>query len=804
MQQPEGDELPFAALLRHHRLNAGLTQQELAERSGISAQAVSALERGWRQSPRRDTVAMLADALDLDGPARAVFAAAGRRSQPVPRPPGRLGTQQEMPVPSSELVGREDELAAARALLLNPGLRVLTLSGPPGVGKTRLAAALVEALRGDFPDGVVFVSLAPVADPNLVGLTIARALNVRDDGVRPVLDQLVARIAERRALLVLDNFEHLLEAAPLLGELLARCARLRVVVTSRSALRLRDEQELPVAPLPLPDSVTLFVRRARARSPRFELSDDNRGAVTEICRRLDGLPLALELAAAWVKLLDPAALLARLGDPMRMLVGGGRDLPERQRTMRQTLEWSYELLEADERLLFQKLSVFAGGATLDAIEEVWRAGCPDEGALHLVASLVDKNLVVREESGSESRITMLETVREYAGELLAASGAIDETTRAHAQTYARVVETAERRLMGADQVAWLRRLEAEHANLHAAMQWARNADEPELGMLMASRLLRYWEFGRLREGAAWLDGWLGSNPDVSAAVQAQGLYARSVLAFRTGDYAIATGCGEASLELHRALGDRHGTARVLNYLAGTAWEQGLVERAVELCEESLALRTALGDETAVAASLSNLALLHVERGDNRQAEELTRQAVAIYRRTGERRGLGVSLGALVNLALRDGRLDEAEALLEECLALLSETGRDVVMRSQVLNLSAHLARSRGEPGRAKATYREALRMRLRVGNASRVAYDVEGLAAVAWLEGRPDRAARLYGAAAAARAAAGGRSERSEREEHDGIVARIRETLGEERFDAAWSAGHRLSLGETAAEALSD
>ena len=379
----------FGALLRHHRLAAGLTQEALAERAGVSARGVQDLERGVRLAPRAETLRLLADALALDGAARAGLIAAAHPELISPPTARAVPLRQAaLPVPATPLVGREGDVAAACALLRRPEVRLLTLTGPGGVGKTRLALAVAAELAGDFADGVAWIELAPTRDPALVPAVLAGVLGVRESGERPLAELLALALADRQLLLVLDNLEHLLAAAPLLAQLLAVGPHLTLLTTSRVRLRLRGEQELPVLPLALPAAteivqpplaglagvaaVRLFVERAGEVHHEFALTPENAPAVAAICRRLDGLPLAIELAAARVKLLPPAALLARLERRLPLLTGGARDLPPRQQTMRDTIAWSYDLLSEPEQTLFRHLAVFTGGCTLEAAEDGWR------------------------------------------------------------------------------------------------------------------------------------------------------------------------------------------------------------------------------------------------------------------------------------------------------------------------------------------------------------------------------------------------------------------------------------------------
>jgi len=456
-----GSQSTFGDRLRRLRLDAGLTQEALAERTGISSKAIGALERGDRRYPHSHTVAMLAAGLGVEISAL--------------DPPRRTGAPRRSPEPDRELVaaatgliGREQELAAAADLLATSESLLVTITGPPGVGKTRLALALGAAARQRQWGDVVVVSLASLADHQLVAPTIARRLGLRDEK-GPALEALAAGIGARRLLLVLDNFEHVLAAAPLVGRLVTRCPGLRVLATSRGSLRVHGELELPLAPLEPGDAVALFVERARERCPGFELTAGNRDAVMGIGRRLDGLPLAIELAAPWIRLLSPGELLVRLSTSLDLLVSRAGDVPERQRTMRGALEWSLALLSREEQAVFRRVSVFSGGATTATVESVCGSGCAQP--LQAIAGLVDHGLLLSREMDGEPRLTALETVREYGRDLLRASGEHDEVGRAHAAHFAAVVEEARPLLMGADQGKWFARLERELDNLRAALRW---------------------------------------------------------------------------------------------------------------------------------------------------------------------------------------------------------------------------------------------------------------------------------------------------------------------------------------------
>jgi predicted ATPase/transcriptional regulator with XRE-family HTH domain len=530
----------FGDLLRRHRLAAGLTQASLAERARLSVEAISTLERGSRRRPTQATLELLAGALELSPAEREAFVACARQRDGRRSGASRRAFEEEhrydLPIPPTPLVGREREVALACGLLRRPEVRLVTLTGTPGVGKTRLGLAIAEAMRSEFPGGALLVPLATLTDPNRVGSTIRQALGAREEAPRALVETLITHIGSRRLLLLLDNFEHVQPAAPLLALLLSRCAELHVLVTSRAALRIRGEHELPVPPLTLPDragppaaeeltrvpAVALFLQRAEASAADFRLTDLNARTVAEICRKLDGLPLAIELAAAWIRLLTPEALLDRLDNRLQVLVGGALDLPERQRAMRDTLQWGHDLLEPDEQILFRRLSIFSGGVPLDAVEEVCQAAGPLAGdAIHSVITLVEKNWLAREPGDAEPRLAMLETVREYGRDRLDASGELGPTARAHADYYLALAGAAEPELTGADPAGWLARLEAEHDNFRAALSWAVDSGEIETGLELAVRLRSFWEMhGHPREGVEWFDALLGRAGAVNPALRA--------------------------------------------------------------------------------------------------------------------------------------------------------------------------------------------------------------------------------------------------------------------------------------------
>jgi predicted ATPase len=490
-----------------------------------------------------------------------------------------------IPVSLTSLIGREQEIETLCQLLHRPDVRLVTITGPGGVGKTSLALQVAHDLQDAFIDGVFLISLAAISDSTLIIPTIAHTLGVIESPNRLLLDSLKEFLRERQALLLLDNFEQIMSAAPLLSELLSACTGLRILATSREALRLRGEQEFPLLPLALPDQpavetlmqypgIALFVQRAQAIQPDFQLVQGNASAVSDICARLDGLPLAIELAAARIKLLPPQAMLARLQESsLGLLTSGAHDLPARQQTLRSAIQWSYDLLNADEQRTFRSLSVFVGGCTLNAALTTIKPAT----ALDRLDSLLNKSLLRQTETDGEPRLTMLETIREFGLERLTHMHELESTRRAHAEYYLSFAEDAERWLTGADQKNWLRRLEREQDNLRAALHWAIEHGEVEIAQRMAGALQPFWfRRGRWSEGRRWLEDALAMEPGstLNPSVQANALYGAGMLARFQGDFARARMLCEQSLTLYRALADQTGVLKTLvrSYVASPAFK----------------------------------------------------------------------------------------------------------------------------------------------------------------------------------------------------------------------------------------
>jgi predicted ATPase len=664
-------------------------------------------------------------------------------------------------------------------LLRREAVRLLTLTGAGGVGKTRLAVEVAGQLRTAFSDGVVWIPLASLNDSSLVPSAIARALRIREtDDLQEIL---TATLRGREILLLLDNFEQVAEAAPFVSDLVSSCPEAKVLVTSRVALRLRVEQELAISPLRLPDAtqqtpvyaiaanpaVDLFLRRAQAVNPDFALTEGNAGAVTEICRRLDGIPLALELAAARIRVLSPQAMLRRLDHRLSFLTGGGPDLPARQRAMRETIAWSYGLLEPSEQMLFRRLAIFAGSCDLRAIEAV----CATSGdlpvdMLDVIEALQRSSLLqLAETADDEPRVVMLETVREYAREMLVESGEEAELQERHARYYLSLVGEGPQHFLSPAQGRWLDRVGREHDNLRAALQWCIEQSNAETGLRLTAGLWPLWYVRGYSEGRMWLTTILAlPGADTPTAPRAGSLLGASQLALARGDYAAAHDLSQESLDLYRFLGDERGVCEGLLVAGFAARLQEQHDVARTLLSEALTISRATQHAFITAAALHHLGIIEaVTVGDHAGARCLLEESLAAYRALGLPRFIALVLFSLGDLARADGQYVRAAGMFREGLIAMVEVGEKPVIAG-ALDSFAHLAMDQGQA----------------------------------------ERTVKLSAAAARSRSITGLRAGPTTDQDRERWLARARSVLGDEAFGAAWAAGEALTEEQSIAYALDE
>ncbi|HEX8230600.1 MAG TPA: tetratricopeptide repeat protein [Chloroflexia bacterium] len=868
------DEHSFGAYLRQRRKLFGYTQDELAEMAGCSKALVRKIEAGERR-PSRQIAELLMEGLEVPPEEQAEFMRLARGeaplqaaallpsptlvppSLPLPRPvalptatppaesnqapfaaaslvapsaatvtakSGATDTRPAsgLPVQLTALIGREDEVDNIRTRLLDEDVRLLTLLGPPGIGKTRLAIEVASELQDNFRDGVYFVGLAPISDHSLVIATIAQALGLREAGGQSFAVLLTNYLRDKQALLVLDTFEQVIEAAPQVVELLTTCPGLKVLVTSREALHVRGERQFPVQPLEMPPpgsrlpvrelltypAVQLFVERAQAVKPQFELSAENAGAVTSICARLDGLPLALELAAARIKLFPAHEIASRLDRSLPLLTGGARDLPARQQTLRGAIQWSYDLLDAEEKELFVRLSVFVGGCDLNGIEAVFQRPEGDAGPdivdlLTQVESLLDKNLIqqIKRHAGQsdEPRFSMLEMIRQYALERLAESALEAQTRAAHARYYHELAESAEPELKGAGQAAWLDRLEAEHDNLRAAMTWFAGRGDAQCGLQMAGMLWRFWYVrGYFTEGRRWLSQFLsmpGAEERNSARAKAlngagnlaynqadyptaQTLHEESmaiskelddklnfaaslnnigIILRRRGEYARARLMFEEAIETNRTIGNPHWQAINLNNLGNVLFDQGDYASARAYQEESLGIFTALGDEWGIAMSTNDLGRIVFDQGDYATANLLYERSLGLQRKMGDRRGIASSLVSLGLAAHHQSDYARARELYDMALAEFRDLGDRRGISEALHNIGKTVNRLGDHPA-ARALFEESLQIRRELADKRDISESHNNLGIVFLAQGELEQAQEHFVESLALRRELGNRS----------------------------------------------
>jgi predicted ATPase/DNA-binding CsgD family transcriptional regulator len=768
-----------------------------------------------------------------------------------------------LPAPLTSLIGRDLEVSTVCALLQRPDVRLVTLTGTGGIGKTRLGLAVTLKLQPAFRDGVFFIPLASINDSSMVISTIAHELGMNHgytDRQRPVaehLDYLKSFLREKHCLLLLDNFEQVVAAAPALAELLTACPHVKILATSRAVLHIQGEYEFPVPPLALPEpssqlsveelaeypAIALFLQRALAIKPDFEVTTASMQTILAICRRLDGLPLAIELAAARIKLFSPQALLQRMSHPLAILTGGTLNTPERQLTLRNTIAWSYHLLNAVEQQLFRRISVFIGGCTLEAIEALYISH-PEGSKLVLdtVTSLIDKSLLLQSGQGDEPRVIMLKTIREYAAEMLDTSGEEQSVRLAHASYYIALAEESERELGGPRQAIWLERLEGEHDNLRAAMNWTLEQDgndaehRVELALRLGGALRRFWQMrGYLDEGQIFLTRALATSEgvEVSLRARARALIAAGTLASTQNDYDRTETYCRQSLALFRELGDQQGTALSLYLLSIVPWmkgdsiaarsmaqealtlfremgdkervawslytlglldaQEGKYDSARTLYEESLSAHRALGDKRGIAISLLHLAqLLFVSQGDQKAVRSLLEESLSLFTDLGEKEGIANSYSLAGQLSLNQGDLAAARLQTEESILLYKEMGHRKAL-AESLAILARVRAAEGEQSAALSLYEESLAIARELNHSALIASCLEGIAQVVSTQGKSWWAALLLGTAESMREAINAPIPRVEQGNYERTVTTIRDGLGDFDFARARSKGRAMS-----------
>jgi non-specific serine/threonine protein kinase len=868
----------FGYWVRRRRRALDLTQDDLAGQVGCAASMIKKIEADERR-PSRQLAGRLAEYLAIPADEREQFLQAARGelavdhlnlgTQPIAvSSRGRAARRQNLPIPITGLIGREPELATIGALLRQPGTRLVTLTGPGGIGKTRLALAVAADLINAFPDGVWLVELAPLADPTLVPQAVAGALGLRAEAGRPLLDALVEYLRDRAVLLILDNCEHLVEASARVADTLLReCADVRILATSRETLGIAGETMVQARPLSVPgsrqppspdallqsDAARLFVERARAVLPGFAVTDDNAAALAQVCRRLNGIPLAIELAAARIGMLRVEQIAARLDDTFRLLGGGSRTAPAHQQTMRASMDWSYDLLADAERTLLRRLAVFAGGWTLEAAEAICAEadlGQLEDRAhpaksrpqhapvLDVLASLTSKSLVVADrEVGAEARYRMLEPIRQYAREKLLEAGESEFVANLHLAYYMELTERVEQATVQPAQ--WLNHLRAEIDNIRVALEWSVERDSAS-GLRLASATWRFcFRYGYIREHrerlvrllsqpaaasrtwmrakalaavarlVAWEDFWRArALAEESLAIarelgdprsEALSLVTLGYIACVMNDFSVGRPLVHESLALYRSLADTQGIAGVLFDLGVTVEVNDYV-RARAYLEEALKLYREQGDLLGMTDALEGLCDLTTWNSDFAVARRWLEESLALQHLLGGQTS-AFTLHSLGSLALRQGEYAQARAYLEEGLAVCRDTGNPTLGHWLLAHLG-YVALREGDEARARATFEQAQRRFLPAGNTGGVVYALEGLASLAARQGQPRRAARLFAWADATRASIDGPRPPVEQADVDRDLAAIRAQLDEATFAVAWAAGQAMTLEQAIDEAL--
>jgi len=728
-----------------------------------------------------------------------------KRADRGPERSPSTGRRRNLPVVHTPLVGRKQEVAEAAKLLLRDDVRLLTLTGPGGTGKTRLAVAVAAAVADHFAGGVQFVGLASITHADLVVPALAKALEIQQVSTRPLSDLIRDQLENSGPLLLLlDNFEQVLPAATVLSEILSACAFIKFLVTSRECVRIYGEQEFPVAPLAQDSAIELFAQRAAATWPSFSMSPENLSPIREICARLDGLPLAIELAAARTKVLSPAAMRDRLQSRLQLLTGGARDLPERQQTLRNAIDWSHDLLDEGEQRLFRRLAVFVGGCTLESAEAV----CNTAHDLSMdlfegLSSLVDKNLIQRVDRGRADgavtgpRFAMLETIREYALERLNSSGEQASVRRAHAAFCLVLAEEGNPELGPVDRGRWLSQCDLEIDNFRYALDWLFETQDLAWGLRLCVALFRFWDMREhLTEGRARLEAILRLAGSTHAPERARVAVFLGAMATAQGDFTSANRTLQHSLSLYEELGDQRGVGASLNALAVSARDRGEYASAESYFEKSLEYWRALSDQLALARCLHNLANVLKVRGEFQRAQVALEEATGIFESLGDRSGAAWSINQQGDIERDQGNMTAARALYERALGVFRSAGDRWGAARSLADLGA-IDCEQNLLSSARTAYRESLEISANLRHRRGIARALEGFGYLALAQGEAERTLRLCGAAAHLRMLIGATLPPAEQSKLEQILQPVRDSLGEKESHAAWVEGSAMTLERT-------
>ncbi len=808
----------FGKLLKHYRIAATLSQEALAEKASLSTRGISDLERGIRILPRLETVQLLADALNLSQEERSAFVAAARPDNEQILPSYSSSMHEEsafqLPLFASPLIGREQELERIGVLLRDKQVRLLTLTGSGGIGKTRLAVQAAHMLADIFPNGIVFVALASLPDTALVLPTIAQALSISEHGSQPLLDRLIAFLHTKSFLLLLDNFEQVLPAAPFISELLTHCPRLSILTTSRSALHIHGEQLFHVPPLnftlPIttfvertwPPAVELFLNRVRAIDSDFEVTTTIESTLVNICRLLDGLPLAIELAASCMRLFSPQQLRERLQSQSKLalLTTGTQDAPSRQQTLHATIQWSYDLLQPNQQVLFWRLAVFANGWTVEAGEAVCATvNNVQVGLLDGLLALLDQCLIQREQTvyaDDTPRFRMLATIQEFALERLAESDEQDSLFRQLATYLLSLHEHILPLLVGEQRKQWLLQLEAEQENVRSVLQWACQQAHKEFALQLSGLFWSLWETrGSLSEGRSWLENALqGSDPSGERLMlHAQALHGLGSLAAAQGDYEYAKAVLTTSLTLYEQIGITKETAQVLNRLGNVALDQGKLDAAIALQKQSLARFETQGDIREIAHVLANLGYILASQGKFEQAEHYHQHALLLQREMNDHMGLALSLNNMAELGRLQNDFASARASAEESLALFEhlEDGWGIALAQNTLGA---IVQEQGDVEPAATLYYKSLARQWERGEKAGIARTIERIANLSTMQSQWHTATLRYAVASALREQLGVPFPPIDAHQHEQDLAILQAELGNEAFKNIWDAGRTLAI----------